>query len=161
MAGVSISMELVGLDEALSRLGPIFDFEPLPMMEAIGALGESQTRRRITDEKTAPDGSAWAPNIAGTSILFETGRNLVYSLASSASEMEAEWGADWEFAHVHQDGAVIVPKGAEQLSFVIGGERVFAKKVVIPSRRFVGVSAENAREIEDLATDFLGLGGLQ
>ena len=31
------------------------------LLDSIGAVVESQTRRRIADEKTAPDGSAWAP----------------------------------------------------------------------------------------------------
>ena len=31
------------------------------LLESIGAVAESQTRRRISDEKTAPDGTPWAP----------------------------------------------------------------------------------------------------
>ncbi len=157
MAGVSITVDVDGLDRVLKKLDPIFNFEPLPLMEAIAALGESQTRRRITDEKTAPDGTAWPENLEGTSILLRTGGHLLASLAWVASATEAEWGAGWEYAHVHQDGAVIEPKSANLLAFEIGGLPVFAKKVVIPPRPFVGISAENAVEIEDLITDYLGV----
>jgi len=156
---VSITVDSSDLDEALVRLRPLFDFEPAPLMDAIAALGESQTRRRIEVEKTGPDGTAWAPNRNGTSILRETGRHLLDSVASRSSATEAEWGASWEFAHVHQYGAVIEAKDAKALAFQIGGESVFAKRVTIPARPFVGVSAENEAEIRDLVTDFLGLGG--
>lgn len=158
---VSISLDSSDLDETLVRLQPLLDFEPAPLMAAIAALGESQTRRRIESEKTAPDGTPWPPNLNGTSILRETGRNLLDSVASASSATEAEWGASWEFAHIHQNGAVIEPKDAKALSFQIGGQNVFAKKVTIPAREFVGISAENEAEIVDLVTDFLGLGGLQ
>ncbi len=158
---VSIRLDSTELDDALVRLEPLLDFEPAPLMAAIAALGESQTRRRIETEKTSPDGTPWVPNHNGTSILRETGRNLLDSVASTSSATQAEWGASWEFAHVHQFGAVIEPKDAKALAFQIGGQNVFAQKVVVPARAFVGISAENEIEIRDLVTDFLGLGGLQ
>lgn len=158
---VVLTMDAGDLDDAIVQLKPIFDFAPAPMMEAIAALGESQTRRRITDEKTSPDGAAWPANLEGTSILHRTGRNLLDSVASTSSADEAQWGASWEHAHVHQFGATIVPKNAEALVFEIGGETVHAKQVTIPPRPFVGLSDENRREILDLVTDILGVGGLQ
>lgn len=155
---VSITMDVTGLEGALKTLRPIFDFEPTELMTAIAAMGESQTRRRITDEKTAPDGSAWEPNSQGTSILMETGQHLLSSVAWTASESEAEWGAAWEYAHVHQNGIVIVPKQAKALIFQLGGRTVAAKSVTIPARPFVGLSADNEQEILDLVTDVLGVG---
>jgi hypothetical protein len=38
---------------------------------------------------------------------------------------------------VHNRGAVIVPRVAPALSFVVGGARVFAQKVTIPKRQIV------------------------
>lgn len=157
MNGVKIVMEVDGLEASLKRLGPLINFEPTELMTAIAALGESQTRRRIAEEKTAPDGTAWKPNHAGTPILVATGQHLLYSLAWTASASEAEWGAAWEYAHVHQDGMVIIPKEAKALAFEMGGKAVFAKEVTIPARPFVGLSAENETEMVDVVTDFFGV----
>lgn len=154
---VSLTLDAAEVDEALVRLGSIIDFEPGPMMEAIAALGESQTRRRITDEKTAPDGTPWKENWKGSSILHETGRNLLDSVASGASADQAEWGASWEFAHVHQDGMEILPVNGDRLAFFLGTRFVRPEKVTIPARPFVGISAENEAEILDLVSDFWGL----
>lgn len=154
---VSITMDVTGLEGVLKTLRPIFDFEPTELMTAIAALGESQTRRRISEEKTAPDGTPWEPNSQGTPILVETGQHLLYSVAWTASASEAEWGAAWEHAHVHQNGAVIVPKNAKALVFQLGGKTVAAKSVSIPARPFVGLSPENEQEIIDLVTDVLGV----
>lgn len=160
MSGISIIIEGADFDRVFKHLKPIFDFQPGEMMAGIAALGESQTRRRISEEKTAPDGSAWKPNNEGTSILLQTGQHLLQSIASEASADTAEWGATWEYAHVHQDGMTIVPKNKKVLQFMIGGKLVSAKRVTIPARPFVGLSSENEAEIEELITDVLG-GSLQ
>lgn len=156
MAGVSIQIDVHDLDDAIARIGRIDDLDTGELMSSLGALGESQTRRRISDEKTAPDGSPWAPNRSGGPILEQTGQHLLQSIAWTSSATQAEWGASWEHAHVHQEGATIVPKNAQALVFEAGGATVFAKKVTIPARPFVGISADNAEEITDFVTDFLG-----
>jgi phage gpG-like protein len=154
---ISITLDVSDLDAALKRLRPLFDFDPSELMTTLGALGESQTRRRISEEKTAPDGTPWAPNVAGTSILVDSGQHLLYSIAWTASPEEAEWGATWEHAHVHQDGMTIVPKESDRLVFQLGGRTVFAKEVTIPARPFVGLSEDNRREILDVITDHFGI----
>ncbi len=153
----SITLTDEGFNEAFEALAPFFAFEPLALMETLAALGESQTRRRITDEKTAPSGEAWPPNAAGTSTLFDTGRNLLNSVGSTADATSAEWGATWEHANVHQDGMVIEPKAAASLAFSIGGQMVFAKKVTVPARPFVGLSPDNETEMVEVITDFFGV----
>lgn len=157
MSGISITIDAFDFDGLFKKLRPIFDFDAEELMTAIGSLGDSQTRRRIEEEKTAPDGTPWKPNHEGTSILMESGQHLLASLAWTASSDQAEWGATWEYAHVHQDGAVIVPKEAKALFFSVGGKPVTAKKVTIPARPFVGISSENEREIIELVTDHFGL----
>lgn len=145
---------------AINKLDPILDFQPDELMSAVGALGETQTRRRITSEKTAPDGTAWQQNAEGSSILQRTGSNLLDSVAHTFSSSEAVWGAGWEFAHVHQGGMTIHAKSADRMVFKIGGRTVAAKSVTIPARPFVGLSSENKAELDDLLTDFFGVGGL-
>lgn len=154
----AITLDTSDLDAAVRRLATLLDPDTAEMMTAIGALGESQTRRRITDEKTAPDGTPWKPNWEGTSILLATGQHLLGSITHYASATEAAWGSSWELAHVHQDGAVITPKSAKALTFSVGGRVIRAKKVVEPARQFVGLSADNQAEIVDLVTDIWGAG---
>lgn len=151
--GVSIALDQRAFQGALNRLSALVDFSGAALLEEIAALGESQTRRRITDEKTAPDGTPWKPNLAGTSILLQSGQNLLASVASSSDDEEAVWGAGWEFAHIHQDGAVITANTAAALSFRVGDRSVHAKSVTIPARPFVGLSAENRAELDELITD--------
>lgn len=157
--GISLVLDVGELDAAITGLAPITNFEPIELTEALAALGESQTRRRITSEKTAPDGTPWLPNRAGTSILQRTGRNLLDSVASYATDTEAVWGASWEHAHVHQEGATIVPKNAEALAIPTPDGTVFARKAVIPARPFVGLSEANRAEMLELVSDVFGLGG--
>jgi phage virion morphogenesis protein len=156
---VSLVIDAADLDEALVRLKPITEFEPAPMMEVIAAVGESQTRRRIESEKTSPKGEAWPDNLAGTPILRETGRNLLDSIASEATAETAEWGAAWEYAHVHQDGMTIVPREAKKLAFAHAGGYAVVDEVTIPARPFVGLSDENRAELIEVVTDFLALSG--
>ncbi|MFC6447168.1 phage virion morphogenesis protein [Shinella zoogloeoides] len=153
----SITLDASDLDDARLKLRRWFDFEPSELMTNIAAIGENQTRRRIAEEKTAPDGTPWKPNSQDTSILMQTGQHLLASVASFATASEAQWGAAWEYAHVHQEGMTIVPKSAEALVFQLGGETIRVKQVTIPARPFVGISDENAREIVDAVTDFFGL----
>lgn len=156
MSGISFTVDASDLQRVTKRLEPLFDFDGTELMTAIAALGDSQTRRRISEEKTAPDGTPWKPNHAGTPILVATGQHLLSSLIWTASATDAEWGATWEYAHVHQDGMTIVPKNAEKLVFQMGGRTVFAKEVTIPARPFVGLSDDNEQEIVELVTDHFG-----
>ncbi|EFO31676.1 phage virion morphogenesis protein [Roseibium sp. TrichSKD4] len=158
---VVLSIDTSDLDEALVRLKPLIDPDLGQLVELLADTGEEQTRRRIETEKTAPDGTEWPENAEGTSILRKTGGNLLNSVASSSSGTTAEWGATWEYAHVHQFGAVIKPQTAKILAFKIGGKSVRAKKVVIPARPFVGLSRDNEREMVDVVTDFFGIGAAQ
>lgn len=145
--------ELEALTARISRRASVGAAE---LLTAIGTIGESQTRRRISDEKTGPDGQAWPPNRRGGDILVETGTHLLASVAFRANAAEAEWGASWEYAHVHQYGATIKPKAKKHLSFMLGGNLVHAKSVTIPARPFVGLSPENRSDIEEIVTDWLG-----
>lgn len=153
---ISIVVDSSDFGDVFRKLRPLTEFDEVELMSTIGALGESQTRRRIEEEKTGPDGQAWAPNTQGTPILVETGQHLLYSIAWTASANEAEWGSTWEYAHVHQAGMTIKPKNAKALQFQIGGQFVTAKSVTIPARPFVGLSDDNRQEIMDVVTDMFG-----
>jgi phage gpG-like protein len=159
VSGVAVIVDIADLQKAIAHVSrlELANGGAEQLLEEIGALGESQTRRRIEVEKTAPDGTPWQPNKEGHSILMESGRHLRDSVAFIAhGGEEVEWGEAWEFAHVHQYGATIVPKTAQRLAFTLNGKKVFAKKVTIPARPSVGISAANAEEITEHVSDFLG-----
>ena len=143
-------------DQPIAVLGRLADPDKSELLDGLGALGASQTKRRIAVEKTAPDGSAWPDNAEGSSTLFQSG-----ALADSVDHQQessnaVSWGSSLIYAGVHQFGAVIVPDSAKTLAFSIGGSPVFAKKVTIPARPFVGISDNNGQEIERTALRFVG-----
>lgn len=155
--GVSITIEGRSLDEAIARVAALVSFDPSDLMASISRVGLRQTRRRVKEEKTAPDGTPWAPiRDDDHPILEESGLHILGRLGATSSADEAEWGCSWEFAHVHQFGAMITAKNARYLTFRAGGRWARAKSVTIPARPFVGLSDENRREIDDLVTDHFG-----
>lgn len=155
MSGVSITIDVSGLEAAIGKIERFAAIETGALLTAVGAIGEMQTRRRIESEKTSPDGAPWKPNREGTSILLRSGEHLRDSIAYEVAGDLVRWGSSWQFAHVHQNGATIAAKG-KALSFTSGGRRRYAKKVTIPARPFVGLSAGNGVELERVVTDFLG-----
>lgn len=155
MTGVAITIDVHSLAAANALIGRFADLDETALLTSIGGIGEMQTRRRIEEEKTAPDGTPWKPNREGTSILLRSGEHLRDTIAFEVGSSEVSWGSSWEFAHVHQYGAVITAKG-KGLSFMSGGKRRFAKKVTIPAREFVGLSSANGTEVVEVVTDWLG-----
>jgi phage gpG-like protein len=155
MSGVGLTITLDGLEHAVSVVGRFEHLDEAALLTTIGAIGEMQTRRRIESEKTSPDGAPWKPNREGTSILLRSGEHLRDSIAFDVGAGLVRWGSSWEYAHVHQNGAVITAKG-KALFFMSGGKKRVAKKVTIPARPFVGLSAANGVELDRVVTDFLG-----
>jgi len=170
--GVSFHIDVNGLSAAIAKLNgdALHTFE---LMDALGRLGQEQTRRRISSEKTTPEGRAWKPNKEGTSILFSGGgAHLSRSIDYSAGALEARWGSGWIGARVHQFGAVIRPVNAKFLAFIPGlasaqaagvanmhmaTGMVFAKQVTIPRRTYVGLSVANEEEMIHTAERFIGM----
>jgi phage virion morphogenesis protein len=99
---------------------------------------EGQTKRRIMSEKTAPDGSPWQPNQAGTPILVQTGA-LHGSITHLVTGDETQIGSNLVYAGVHNDGGR-AGRGA-------GFQMV--------QRQFLGLSGENEDDLTALIEDFL------
>lgn len=154
--GATITIEVDGMPAAMRAIEGFSNLPKGELLEVLGALVEMQTRRRIEEEKTSPEGADWAPNRAGTSILLETGRHLRDSIGYVVSGDQVEIGAAWEFAHVHQGGATIKPKDANRLVFRVGNHVIFAKEVTIPARPFMGVSSDNEQELVEAVESWLG-----
>lgn len=148
---------LEAVDKALARLDPLGAGE---LMEGIARMVQEQTRHRITSEKRAPSGAAWPPNRAGTPILYRSGalaRSIDYAVSGETAIVgaPAEPQAGKPYAAIHQYGGTITPKKAKRLVFRAGNRTIFARKVTIPARPYLGLSAENAEDVLDQVGRFL------
>lgn len=153
---IAIDMRVEGIesvDQALARLDPLSAGE---LLNGLGRMIQEQTRRRIGEEKTAPSGEAWKRNRAGTSILFQSGA-LARSIDYAVQGESVTVGSGMIYAAIHQFGGTITPKKAKRLVFRIGNRTIFARKVTIPARPYLGISGENAEDILDATARFLRL----
>jgi phage virion morphogenesis protein len=112
----------------------------------MAATIESQTKRRIAREKTAPDGTPWAnwsPEYAktrhqGHSLLRGEG-NLLDDIFSDQTGGGVVVGSSMVYAAIHQ----------------FGGEAGRNGNVDIAARPFLGLSDENEAELEEILFDYV------
>ena len=154
MAGVSVEIVASGLNEAVALIEGIANAPKHELLENWGRLTQEQTRRRIAEEKTSPDGAAWPPSRSNPNTLLLSGA-LMNSIDYAAGADQVETGSGLIYASVHQDGATIKAKDAKALAFMIGNEQVFAQSVTIPARPFLGLSADNAEELIEATEDWV------
>jgi phage gpG-like protein len=155
MSGVRIEVTTEGLDAVMERLAGLSDLNRAVLLDQLGGLVETQTKKRIADEKRSPDGKPWKPNIEGNSILFREGY-LLGSVRHVGDASEVRIGSGLIYAAIHQFGGTILPKKARKLVFTLKGKTVFATRVAMPARPYLGVSVENAVEIERSIIGYLG-----
>lgn len=137
MAGVVVETDVSVAADALGRLN---EAQLGQLMYEVGALIEDQTKLRIADEKTSPEGEPWAPwsaRYAGTrnatnsrrhSLLVGEG-DLRDSIQNFTTGQEAVVGSNLIYAATHQFGDA---------------------SRNIPARPYLGLSADNRTDIEDL-----------
>jgi phage virion morphogenesis protein len=140
----ALTFQVSGLHEASERLRRLNRSAMDELLDQAGAVIASQTRQRIHDEKTAPDGSQWKPwsvgyartRRANHSLLMNDGHlhdSITHNIVGGAVEI----GSNRAYAAVHQYGH---------------GD--------IPARPYLGISTQNEREltavIEDWIDDVLG-----
>lgn len=142
---------LAGVEVALARLDPL---DSLSLMQGLARLIQEQTRRRIEEEKRAPDGASWPPNRAGTSTLYRQG-HLARSIDQRAGAIQLEVGSGLVYAAIHQHGGTISAKNKPRLTFMTPRGWRSPKSVKIPPRPYLGVSAENGREILEETAAFI------
>ena len=125
--------QLKGVERNLERAQKLIG--SMEFMDALAGLVESQTKRRIADEKTTPDGIPWK-----------------------------DWSKDYEKTRTKGVHSLLVDSG--QLRDTIAGEaasdrefRVFTSMVYDGTqneeREFLGLSRDNARELETLTLDLI------
>ena len=69
--------------------------------------------------------------------------------------MQAIIGSGLIYAAIHQFGGTIVPKSADRLAFRIGNRQIFAKKVTMPARPYIGLSGEDRAELVQAAAAYV------
>lgn len=147
MTGVvhEFTLDSAAAQAALARLSPGLLAQ---LADEVGALVEDQTKRRIADEKTAPDGTPWAPwspkyasrlkrpnKLTARSLLVGSG-DLRDSIQNLVTGTDVAVGSNLNYAAIHQ----------------FGGDASRGHPA-IPARPYLGLSIENATEIEDLVLD--------
>lgn len=143
------------------------------LLESIGAVVESQTRRRISDEKRAPDGSAWVPWSAdyaktrhGNQSLLQGDGALLDSIEYQVQRNNVRVGSALAYAGVHQDGfsgAVQVPAHIRRITQAFGkalqfpvyqSVGAFTRQMDLPARPYLGLSSDNQTELLAVIGDF-------
>ncbi len=143
------------------------------LLDALGAVVESQTRRRIQNEKTAPDGSDWpawnesyAKTRHGNQSLLQGEGDLLDSIQYVVERNQVRIGSPLAYARSHQDGfsgAVQVSAHQRLLRQAFGkalrfpvyqNVSGFTRMMNIPQREFLGLSRDNQTEVYAVIGDF-------
>lgn len=134
MTGIALTVDVRDLQRLQQRLAKLTDLTPA--LAAIAAYGESSTRKRLSDDKTAPDGSAWepwSPAYAKTRgpehSLLENRGDLIDSIVHDSDADQAVWGSNLIYAATQQLGDA---------------------RRNIPAREYLGLSEDDIDEILDL-----------
>ena len=144
---------LEGLSAALARMNALGQ-RPREIWEKIGNYGANSTKIRFARGRD-PERKPWLPSIrvktqGGQTLVLKA--HLMRSISHTADNSGAAWGTNVKYASTHQFGAVIKAKSAGALRFKIPGAGfVTVKAVKIPARRFLGVNADDGREMLALA----------
>jgi phage gpG-like protein len=136
----------------LARLGR----DPSAPLTSIGSALIGSTKLRALTA-TSPTGARWpmlgadyAATKKGTP-LRESGL-MLGGLISEVSGSRLRVGSDRPYAAIHQFGGTITAKG-RALDFFIGRRRVRVKRVRIPARPWLGVSASDRTEILNILAE--------
>lgn len=111
------------------------------LLDALGAELESQTRRRLSDEKTDPEGRPWAewsPDYAARRPkkggILDLDGDLIDSIAFETTTDAVTIGSNLVYALVHQEGD---------------------EDRNIPQRAYLGVDDDNLDDLGDLVMAFI------
>jgi len=135
MAGAVVELDVRALANFERLLDRVANFDRSQLLEGIGALHESQVRRRITDEKTGPDGQPWQQWSDGYAETRPAGKSLLQSEGALLDDIRyfvdgdsAYVGASLVYARTHQEGDA---------------------SRNIPARPYMGTSEENLADIRE------------
>ncbi len=148
---VAIKIEAKDIERLNNKLAALAGLDTRPLLPIIGAMVESQTRKRISEEGPGPDDEDWpewstqyAESRAKKHKLLQSSGSLIDSLGHLVTGNEVEIGTNLVYGAIHQFGGTIKPKNKKALRLP-GGKLV--KSVTIPARPYLGISEENENEL--------------
>ncbi|NVK42113.1 MAG: phage virion morphogenesis protein [Oceanospirillaceae bacterium] len=143
MSGASLTFDVQGLPQLKARIDKLASRSNFnELLEGVGAEIESQTHRRLQEEKKSPDGESWQAWSDG----YAQSRHSGHSLLMNEGELddsiqflvvgdEVHVGTNLIYAAIHQFGGEDVGKD-------------------IAARPYLGLSDENVKDIEALINDW-------
>ena len=124
------------------------------ILEKIGFYQENEIKKRF-DTSSDAEGKSWkALKHRKGYPLRDTGA-LMGSFNTTISGSSVKVWTDKIYANIHDQGGVIESKNKQVLCFTINGIKYFSKRVVIPQRKFSGISSKNKEDIEKLIKDYM------
>ncbi len=147
MTGAVVTVRLEGDDfgAGFARLAAIgADTRGLMRMIGAGIRDTTQARFDRAQDAHGHPWKGWSPAYAAVTKSSGLLRGsamrggLMGSLTFAAGAHEVRIGSNKAYAAIHQFGGTIVPKRAKALIFRLGTKLVFAKKVTIPARPYLG-----------------------
>ncbi len=138
---IGYKLSLAELSEVNKFIESLVSIDTSDLLLSLAIEGENQTRRRLSEEKKAPDNSAWPEwsfkylltRHQGHSLLMSSG-GLLDSITSDADTHTAIWGSNKVYAATHQFGDA-------------------ARN--IPKREYLGLSDENFADMQAIANDWI------
>ncbi len=124
------------------------------ILEKIGNYQTEEMSKRFDDGVDA-NGKRWkALTSRSGNPLRDTGA-LMGSFNTTISGSSVKVWTDKIYANIHDQGGVIVPKNKPVLKFKIDGHYYSSKKIVIPQRKFSGISSKNIEYINKLVKEYI------
>lgn len=143
MAGTAIEINVAQVAKLEAKLAKLANPDFPGLMDHLGAVVESQTRRRIEEDKAAPDGTPWKPWSDG----YARTRHAGHSLLIGDNGLLDSIGY-----HVEGDRAVVGSNKVYAAIHQFGGADVGMN---IPERPYLGISDSDESEIMDVVNDWL------
>ena len=142
MSGAGLTYDFRGLEALQQRINKLAKGDRKKLLDVIGATVESQTRRRIQEEKESPEGDAWpawSDNYAarrpeGASLLMSTDHLLDSITFLKEDKNSVAVGSNIIYAATHQFGD---------------------EDRNIPARPYLGVSDDNEKDLIRDVDDYL------
>jgi phage virion morphogenesis protein len=185
MAGTRLIIDQAELDRQNAFMADQAARDPRGLMPRLGEYLQGSTQKRFKTQ-TAPDGTQWAPlqkryarrkRYNKDKVLTLRGylRSYIHYQVTGGDSVEV--GSNQKYAAIHQFGGEIdMPERQATVRYrSVAGKVLFAGKkhkrateravtvpvhfVKIPARPFLGLSAEDDREISRIIRDWLASGG--
>ena len=184
MAGTRLTIDQAELDRLNAFMAEQAARDPSGLMPRLGEYLQGSTQKRFKTQ-TAPDGTPWAPLQKRYARRKRYNKDKVLTLRGylrsyihyQASADSVEVGSNQKYAAIHQFGGEIdMPERQATVRYrSVAGKVLFAGKkhkratersvtipvhfVKIPARPFLGLSAEDDREISRIIREWLAGGG--